>query len=111
MEGDRRLLSGEGAKGLAERVLDLELAPRFELEDGGGGELLGDRGDVEDRARGIGSAMRPVGEAVALVEDDLPVLGDQGRAREAEGFERGEIAVERRAERPLDCVTVGDKVA
>ncbi len=94
VEGDGLLVGGRVGEELADGVSSLELALHFELEDGGGSELLGDGADGDDAVRGHGRAVLAVGETVAFVEQDLVTLGDEGHAGEAEAREAREVIVE-----------------
>ena len=70
LDGDARLVRRDRAEEPADRVVDAEPALHLELEDGGRGELLGDRADVVDGvARGRRSRLA-VGHPEALAQDD-----------------------------------------
>src|SRR6185312_2184522 len=56
-----------------------QLAALLKQEDGRGGELLGDRGDLEDQVGLHRYAELQIGQTVRLAEQDLTVLRDQDR--------------------------------
>jgi len=64
---------------LADIVVQPE--PGFGVQEQGAesGELLGDRGEVEDRARGDRDVLLQVGHAVTPAVDDLAILNDRQR--------------------------------
>ena len=74
---------------LADRILDLELAPLLEDEDRHRRELLGDRPQAELGLRRVGDLVLGVGEAVALAEEGLAVLRDEDRAAEVVHLDAG----------------------
>ena len=94
---DRHLFGGLGVgivgEKLFDRVVEPELALSRELVDGGPGEVLVDRPQVELGVLPVGDLFVPVGKAVGLVEQDLAVLGDEDDAGELVGlglrFEKG----------------------
>ena len=89
-------------KEASQGVRDPQSPLALELQDGGGRELLGDRGDVELRRRRVGLAALLVGKAVAGIEEDLALAGNEHRPREAEGFDAAQVAVQCHAEGSLN---------
>jgi hypothetical protein len=71
-EGDRLAVGREVRQETGDRVGKRELAALGEEEDRGGGELLGDRADLEDVLGRDRHAELDVGEPVALRSTVLP---------------------------------------
>ncbi len=97
VQGDRGLVGRRGREEAGDGVLHPQPSLLLQLEDGGGGELLRHRGDVEERVGRERLAARLVGEAVALVDEDRAAPRDEHGAGESERFQAAQIAVERRA--------------
>ena len=70
---------GEVGQVDGEVVVQAELALMGELQDHGGGELLGDRADLADRAAGHGRARLDIGPAEALHEQGGSLARDADR--------------------------------
>ena len=68
---------------LAQPVLCAELAVHLQAQDGGGGELLGDRSDVERRVRLDRRAGLAIGQPIPLPQQELAMPGHQDGAGEA----------------------------
>ena len=80
----RRLRVSDLGQVRDERVVEPERAVVAQLDHGGGGEGLGDRGDAVHRARVRDAARRDVAEAGAAGPHELAVVHDAGRrARQA----------------------------
>ncbi len=77
VDGD--LVPGGGGIGLVhlDGICELELALLSELEDGDGSELLGDGPEAELGFARVGDVPFGVGEAIALAQQGLAVLGDE----------------------------------
>ncbi len=99
VQRDRRLVGRRAGEEAAQGVLDLELALHLEREDRRGGELLRDRGDVEQGLGGVRTPPRTVGQAVPLVQQHPPAPGHQHRARITVGGEPRHVPVELGAHR------------
>ncbi len=88
-------------QGVGEGGVELQLAVPDELQHDRRGELLRDRGEAELRVGRVRDLPLEVREAEALLEDHLPVLGDEGRAVERadllvplqEGVDGGRLVV------------------
>ena len=81
-EGDALAEIGQFGNVFVDIVVEGELPLLRKQKDGGGRELLGHGGDVEDGRRGDGDVIVQVGHAVAVLVDDLTILVDaQGAAR------------------------------
>ena len=69
--------AGKVGKEARERVVDGELFILGEAQDGGGGELLGDRADAEFRRRRGGDMAFEIGEADGLFVNDPAIARDE----------------------------------
>ena len=67
---------------VGEVALELDGAFRHLLHDQHGSKLLGDRAEPKLYVRSIENIPFAIGETVALLENDLIVIGDQDRTRE-----------------------------
>ena len=77
-------------KVLGNRIFQRQLPFFGKLQDGHGRELLGNRGDVEERVAVDRHLGIDVGDAVALVEDDVVALHyEDGCPRLVGGEQRG----------------------
>src|SRR5262245_34404194 len=92
MKRDRSLVIRNVGKVFAERVRGLQFSLRLQPQQRGGGELLGERGDVVNGLRGIRSLR--VGEAISFVQQDVIALCDQNRAGKAVGREPREVLID-----------------
>ncbi len=82
---DRDLGPGCGRIGVIgrNRIVELELALLGELQNRGGGELLGDRADAKLGVERIRYIPLAVGEAIGLLENDFAVFGNEDGATES----------------------------
>jgi hypothetical protein len=94
VKGEAGLVLRHSREVLRERILHPQLARLLELEDGGGGELLGDGPDVEHRVRRAGGLAAAVAQAVTLAQEDLAVTGHEHGAGEAGRLQGLEVVVE-----------------
>ncbi len=84
-------------------VVERDDARVGEERDGRGGELFGDRGEIEDRVGGDRRARVEVGEAVAAGEDNLALVNERGgAARRSAGRQLRQQPVDRAGRRPRE---------
>jgi hypothetical protein len=89
---------------IGQRAVDLELAGLLQLENGGRGELLGDRTDLERRIGANRQTACEIAQAVGVHKQNMPVPDDHdGRAGRFEPMKcRFDIAIDFRGERGRD---------
>ncbi len=86
-------------------VVEMQLAALLELEDGGGGERLGDTGDAEERVGLNGETFFEIGVAVAACVDEFSIAG------EGEGCAGDVVVVEESEDEVVEGGEVGEGLA
>ncbi len=79
LDGDLLSVRGIVRQVLRDLVLDPQLPPLLKQQDGGGGELLGDRAQLEHHLRRYRSSELQVRHAKPLAQHGLAVFDDQSR--------------------------------
>ncbi len=74
---DVALVGGYGIEMTADRVVGVQLASLFELEDGRSGDGLRDGADVEDGRHGVRDLLLAIGEAEAGAQDHVVSSGHE----------------------------------